>query len=90
MNLSKPDPNDGQLVPLAHQEVRYRAAPTWTRALQWAIVGCIGFGFIYAVVARIDEVVIARGELPPPSGSTLGGVFLHARPQCALSPLESI
>ena len=30
MNLSKPDPNDGQLVPLAHQEVRYRAAPTWT------------------------------------------------------------
>ena len=63
MNLSKPDPNDGQLVPLAHQEVRYRAAPTWTRALQWAIVGCIGFGFIYAVVARIDEVVIARGEL---------------------------
>ena len=48
---------------LAHQEVRYRAAPTWTRALQWAIVGCIGFGFIYAVVARIDEVVIARGEL---------------------------
>ena len=63
MNLSKPDPKDGQLVPLAHQEVRYRAAPTWTRALQWAIVGCIGFGFIYAVVARIDEVVIARGEL---------------------------
>ena len=43
--------------------MRYRAAPTWTRALQWAIVGCIGFGFIYAVVARIDEVVIARGEL---------------------------
>ena len=25
-NLSKPDPNDGQLVPLAHQ-VRYRAPP---------------------------------------------------------------
>ena len=49
MNLSKPDPNDGQLVPLAHQEVRYRAAPTWTRALQWAIVGCIGFGFIYGL-----------------------------------------
>ena len=43
--------------------MRYRPAPTWTRALQWAIVGCIGFGFIYASVARIDEVVIARGEL---------------------------
>ena len=63
MNLSKPDPNDNKLVPLAHQEVRYRAAPTWTRALQWAIVGCIGFGFLYSVIARIDEVVIARGEL---------------------------
>ena len=60
MNLSKPDPNDNKLVPLAHQEVRYRAAPTWTRALQWAIVGCIGFGFLYSVIARIDEVVIAR------------------------------
>ena len=32
---------------------------TWTRALQWAIVGCIGFGFLYSVIARIDEVVIA-------------------------------
>ena len=63
MSLSKPDPNDNKMAPLAHQEVRYRAAPTWTRALQWAIVGCVGFGFIYALVARIDEVVIARGEL---------------------------
>ena len=47
MNGSNKDPNkndQGALVPLAHQEVRYRAAPTWTRALQWAIVGCIGFG----------------------------------------------
>ena len=66
MNGSNNDNNkddNSALVPLAHQEVRYRAAPTWTRALQWAIVCCIGFGFIYAVVARIDEVVIARGEL---------------------------
>ena len=66
MSGSNSEPNkgdNGALVPLAHQEVRYRAAPTWTRALQWAIVGCIGFGFLYAVVARIDEVVIARGEL---------------------------
>ena len=67
MNDSNNDSNNKEdnsaLVPLAHQEVRYRAAPTWTRALQWAIVGCIGFGFLYAVVARIDEVVTARGEL---------------------------
>lgn len=53
----------GSLQPLAHQEVRYKAAPTWTRSLQWAIVGIVGFGLVYAFVARIDEVVIARGEL---------------------------
>ncbi len=53
----------GSLKPLAHQEVRYKAAPTWTRTLQWAIVGMVGFGVIFSLVARIDEVVIARGEL---------------------------
>ena len=66
MSSSKIEPNNddkNSLVPSAQHEVRYRPAPTWTRALQWAIVGCIGFGFIYAVFARIDEVVIARGEL---------------------------
>ena len=57
------DDDKGALKTSAQHEVRYRAAPMWTRALQWAIVGCIGFGFIYAVFARIDEVVIARGEL---------------------------
>ncbi|MEB3241218.1 MAG: HlyD family efflux transporter periplasmic adaptor subunit [Synechococcus sp.] len=61
-NAIVPSPGGG-LKPLAHQEVRYKAAPTWTRALQWAIVGIVGFGVVYAVVARIDEVVIAKGEL---------------------------
>ena len=59
----KNNDDKGALKTSAQHEVRYRATPTWTRALQWAIVGCIGFGFIYAVFARIDEVVIARGEL---------------------------
>ena len=66
MNLSNNEQNNDdqdELVLQQQHEVRYRAAPTWTRALQWAIVSCIGFGFVYAVVARIDEVVIARGEL---------------------------
>ena len=62
-NLEHNNDNKDSLVSSSQHEVRYRPAPTWTRALQWAIVGCIGFGFIYAVVARIDEVVIARGEL---------------------------
>ena len=67
MNASNKYQDNNSQDALVHQqqqhEVRYRAAPTWTRALQWAIVGCIGFGFIYTVFARIDEVVIARGEL---------------------------
>lgn len=66
MTSANNEQNNGDkdtLMTSAQHEVRYAAAPTWTRALQWAIVGCIGFGFIYAVFARIDEVVIARGEL---------------------------
>ena len=48
---------------IKYQEIRYKPAPKWTRTLQWAIVGCVGFGFIYSVVARIDEVVITQGDL---------------------------
>jgi len=62
-NIEQNNEDQNVATSSAQHEVRYRAAPTWTRAMQWAIVGCIGFGFIYAVFARIDEVVIARGEL---------------------------
>ena len=48
---------------IKYQEIRYKPAPKWTRTLQWAIVGCVGFGFVYSVVARIDEVVITQGDL---------------------------
>ena len=44
-------------------EVRYRPAPFWSRVLLLAISGSVFFGFIYACIARIDEVVIATGEL---------------------------
>ena len=49
--------------PLSHQEIRYQSAPLWSRALMLSIAGSVGFGLIYACIARIDEVVIARGEL---------------------------
>ena len=62
-NLEQNNDDKDSLESSEQHEVRYSPAPAWTRSLQWAIVGCIGFGFIYAVVARIDEVVIARGEL---------------------------
>ena len=57
---SSDDPKYDQIK---YQEIRYKATPKWTRSLQWAIVGCVGFGFTYSVVARIDEVVIAQGDL---------------------------
>ena len=44
-------------------EVRYRQAPFWSRILLLAISGSVFFGFIYACIARIDEVVMAKGEL---------------------------
>ena len=57
-----PQPRNS-ITPLEHEVVRYRAAPTWTRALLWAMVGSVGFGIVYACIARIDEVVTATGEL---------------------------
>ena len=33
------------------------------KSLIWAIIGSFSFGFIYACLARMDEVVIAKGEL---------------------------
>ncbi len=57
---SSEDPKYDQIK---YQEIRYKATPKWTRSLQWAIVGCVGFGFTYSIVARIDEVVIAQGDL---------------------------
>ena len=55
--------NQNNVGPLKHQEILYKATPIWSRSLIFAITGSIGFGFLYACVARIDEVVIARGEL---------------------------
>ena len=45
------------------QELVYRQPPKWTKALVWSIAGSFGFGLIFSCFARIDEVVIARGEL---------------------------
>ncbi|MBO8218858.1 HlyD family secretion protein [Prochlorococcus marinus] len=45
------------------QELRYKPTLFWSQALLWAIIGSVGFGFVYSIIARIDEVVISRGEL---------------------------
>ena len=46
-----------------NEELLYKPASLWVRGLIWAIVGSFSFGFIYACFARMDEVVIAKGEL---------------------------
>ena len=50
---------------LNSQEVQLRPAPVWSRALAWTIISTASFGFIFAVFAKIDEVVLAPGELQP-------------------------
>lgn len=51
--------------PLDPQEVRLKPAPVWSRSLAWTIIVTASFGFFFAIFARIDEVVLATGELQP-------------------------
>jgi hemolysin D len=51
--------------PLDPQEVRLKPAPVWSQALVWTIIGTASFGLVFASLARIDEVVLANGELQP-------------------------
>jgi HlyD family secretion protein len=65
--------------PLDPQEVRLRPAPFWSQALVWTIIGTASAGFVFAVLAQIDEVVVAPGMLQPrgaerPIKSPLAGV----------------
>ena len=46
-----------------NEELRYKQSLLWSTALLWSIIGSVGFGFVYSIIARIDEVVISRGEL---------------------------
>ena len=53
------------LRPTDPQEVRLRPAPVWSKALAWTIIGSASFGFVFACFAKIDEVVLAQGEIQP-------------------------
>ena len=64
-NPSKKKSSSLVLRPLNPQDVQLRPAPIWSRALAWTIIATASFGFVYAVFARIDEVVLATGELQP-------------------------
>ena len=66
-NKLPPKPNLSALVvrPMDPQEVRLKPAPVWSKALAWTIIGSASFGFVFACFAKIDEVVLAQGELQP-------------------------
>ena len=53
------------LRPVNPQEVRLKPTPVWSQALIWTIIGTACLAFIYAIFAKIDEVVLAPGELQP-------------------------
>ena len=66
-NPQKQTKKDSSIVvsSLSPQEVQLRPAPVWSRALAWTIISTASFGFIFAIFAKIDEVVLAPGELQP-------------------------
>ena len=66
-NPQKSTQKDSSIVvsSLSPQEVQLRPAPVWSRALAWTIISTASFGFIFAIFAKIDEVVLAPGELQP-------------------------
>ncbi|CAE07473.1 hlyD secretion family protein [Synechococcus sp. WH 8103] len=80
-NSNSPKTNSSLAVrPLNHQEVQLRPAPLWSKALAWTIISTASLGFIFAVFAKIDEVVLAPGELQPlgaerPVKAPFGGVI---------------
>lgn len=49
--------------PLDYQEVRLKPSPVWSQAVVWTIIGTASLGFVFAASAKIDEVVVARGDL---------------------------
>lgn len=62
-----------------NQEPRFESSQIWSRRLLWSIISTVSIGFIYSSIVRIDEVVIAKGELQAegaerPINSPLSGI----------------
>ena len=62
------------------QEPRFESSQIWSRRLLWSIISTLSIGFIYSSIVRIDEVVIAKGELQAqgaerPIKSPIGGTI---------------
>ncbi|MBE9169395.1 response regulator [Pleurocapsales cyanobacterium LEGE 06147] len=47
------------------QNIVLRQSPKWSRAVVWAVVGVTTFAVVWSAVAKIEQVVPARGQLKP-------------------------
>lgn len=62
-DLIRRSPGSQLVRPLDYQEVRLKPAPVWSQALVWSIIGTASLALVYACSAKIDEVVVATGDL---------------------------
>ncbi len=63
--LGIPKPKAQSELSKFEQKVILKQTPVWSRAAAWTIVGVSGFSILWASVARIEQVVEARGQLEP-------------------------
>ena len=64
-NQNKLNKQSGLILKPLNPQVQLRPAPIWSKALGWTIIATASFGFVFAVFARIDEVVLAERLQPP-------------------------
>jgi len=62
-DLIRRSPGSQLVRPLDYHEVRLKPAPVWSQALVWSIIGTASLALVYACSAKIDEVVVATGDL---------------------------
>ena len=52
-------------IPNFEQGVVLRQSSAWTQAIVWTIIGVATFGLAWASIAKIEQVVPAKGQLKP-------------------------
>lgn len=72
---SSPNHQDGQVLPFPSPNVReptpfedpilLKQSPVWSRLLLWSLLSVTTFTIAWVCLAKIDQVVVAQGELEP-------------------------
>ncbi len=68
--MLKPSKNKQPIDPMPRsksfdQPVVLRQSPFWSRAVIWSLIGVTTFGLVWASVAEMEQVIMARGQLKP-------------------------